>query len=1076
MKKPATAVVGIGASAGGVEALSSFFHAVPPDSGLAYVVVTHLGPGRDSLLPEILAKAAPIPVRRAADGEVPEANHVYTLATAATLTLVEGRLHLQAEGRRPANPIDVFLASLAEDRAEHAVGVVLSGGGGDGTLGLKAVKERGGLTVAQGSDGIGPQHHSMPDSAIAAGNVDLILPVEEIPARLVRYAAGLAMLEGLAAPQPESPAAALRDSRRAICQVLRNQVGHDFSGYKESTFLRRVQRRMQVLQIDTAAGYLDRLRRDPQEASRLFRDLLIGVTSFFRDADAFEALERLVVPALFEGRGADGAVRVWVPGCATGEEAYSLAILLRERMLAMEAPPRVQIFATDIDDGALTVARAGRYPATMLDGVVPPERQARFFTADGETMVLRREVRDLCVFSSHSVVRDPPFSRMDLVSCRNLLIYLDNEVQRRVVPVFHYALRPGGYLFLGTAEGIGSFGELFAPLEQGNRIFRRRDHATLASAPVWLPEIPNAATPTGAAPRAPPGAMAAAAGGGGPERPIGTVPTLRHQVERRLLERFAPAHVVVNREADVVHFSAGTGRFLEAAAGAPGRNLLAMARRGLRLDLRAVLLEARETRQPARRSGVVMAPEDRMQPVTITVEPLGEDAADPLFLVLFEEAGPPRGAETPEGGTGGAAREPGAATARLEEELREVRDRLQSTIEEYETALEELKSANEEMVSMNEELQSASEELQTANEEQQSINEELHTVNTEMGAKIDALDRANADLGNLFENTRIATVFLDRQRLIRSFTPTCADIFHLLPGDVGRPLTDITCMLDYPELHADIEEVLRTGAPRERPVQRQDGRAHHLARLAAYRDTEGRIDGVLATFAEITSVVRAEAHQRMMVAELNHRVKNSLAVVVGIAIGSLPAGPARDAFIARLKSLSRAHELLSEGNWSSVRLAEILRGEAAPYAMEGHERLTLSGPEVLVSPRMAQSLALVVHELATNAAKYGALSVETGHVAISWTLAEAGAPVLRLVWREIGGPAAAPPTRRGFGSRVIQREVTAGLAGRLRMEFAPDGLEPVIEVPLERRAAPHPAPRPGSREVAGQETGADPSC
>lgn len=553
-------------------------------------------------------------------------------------------------------------------------------------------------------------------------------------------------------------------------------------------------------------------------------------------------------------------------------------------------------------------------------------------------------------------------------------------------------------------------------------------------------------------------------------------------MERRLLERFAPAHVVVNREGEVVHFSGGTGRFLEPAAGAPNRNLVAMARAGLRLDLRAALQEALETRRPARRLGLVAVAEERTQPVAIAVEPLGAGGSDPLFIVLFEDAGAPADAEAPQPQP--ASRDSDAVLAQLDNELREVHDRLQSTVEEYETALEELKSANEEMVSMNEELQSTNEELQTAKEEQQSINEELHTVNHEMAAKIEALDLANADLRNLFENTRIATVFLDRRLMIRSFTPSSADVFKLLPGDVGRPLTDITCALDYPDLRTDIEEVLRTGTPRERSVSRQDGRAHHLARLVAYRAENGHIDGVLATFAEVTSVVRAEAHQRMMVAELNHRVKNSLAVVVGIAIGTLPQGPMRDAFIARLKSLSRAHELLSEVNWSAVRLVEILRGEAASFIANGRERMVLTGPEVLVPPRVAQSLALVAHELTTNAAKYGALSVESGHVEVSWTVAENGIPTLRLVWREIDGPVIAARTRRGFGSRVIEREVTSGMNGTVSMEFAPGGLQAVIEVPLERRTAASPPRSPEARPGAPsspigarpQGTGADPTC
>jgi two-component system CheB/CheR fusion protein len=1034
---PPLPIVGIGASAGGVQALTAFFRAVPADSGMAFVVVTHLGPGRDSLLHDILGQTAIIPVNRVTDGMLVAANEVYVLGAAAALTIEAGRIRVHHHDKRQANPIDVFLASLAQDRAEHAIGVVLSGGGGDGTLGLKAIKEGGGLTVAQGSDGSTPQHPSMPDSAIAACTVDLVLSVEDMPARLVDYVRGLLTLDAFVTgkEEPASPRAdSLRDIRIAVCEVLRAQVGHDFSGYKEATFLRRMQRRMQVIQIDDPAGYLDRLRRDAEEVGRLFRDLLIGVTSFFRDADAFEALARTVVPQMLDGRGNDSTVRIWVPGCATGEEAYSIAILMREAMASLRTPPRVQIFATDIDEPALSVARTARYPRAMLEPHVSAARLQQFFVQDGETMVVRRDVRDLCIFSAHSVVRDPPFSRMDLVSCRNLLIYLDGDLQRRVIPVFHYALKPSGHLFLGTSEGINQFGELFTPTERANRIYRRRDHPAVGQVPLWLPDSPHV----------PPSLF-----GPGHRAAAGTR-SLRHTVDRRLLERFVPAHVVVNREGDVVHYSGGTGRYLEAAAGAPTRDLLAMARRGIRLDLRSLLQEAMEHGRPAQRLVMATDGEDRVQPVMITVEPVGDEAAEPLFLVLFADQGGPL-QPSPDIGV---RTEGDESHRRLERELRETRDRLQSVVEEYETALEELKSANEELVSMNEELQSTNEELQTAKEEQQSVNEELQTVNGEMRHSIEALDRANGDLRNLFENTRIATIFLDRELVIRSFTPSTTEVFNILPNDIGRPLSDLTSPLDYPELRADIEEVLRTGQPRERPVSRRDQAAHHLARIATYRAGDGRVDGVVATFTEVTSVVRAEAHQRMLVAELNHRVKNSLAVVVGIAVGTLPASPQRENFIARLRALSRAHDVLSQESWTSVRLTEVVRGEAAPFAKQGQERMTFAGPEVSVPPRTALSLTLVLHELTTNAAKHGALSSEEGRVEISWSVAapQEAEGRLRLLWREIDGPPVVAAARTGFGARVIERDVRVGMRGTLEMDFAADGLRVLLDLPLAGQA------------------------
>ncbi len=579
--------------------------------------------------------------------------------------------------------------------------------------------------------------------------------------------------------------------------------------------------------------------------------------------------------------------------------------------------------------------------------------------------------------------------------------------------------------------------------------------------PVWRPEaghppapLPVPVPPAWRHPDAPP-------------RGVALHPPLRQLVERRLLDRYAPAHVVVNHAGDTVHFSAGTGRFLEAAAGAPSRNLLAMARWGLRLDLGAALQEAMRTRRLARRTALASGQGGQPHPVAITVEPIGGDAGDPLFLTTFmerEEGRPPGPLEA------AAAARPDAAAAmdRLEAELIETRDRLQASSEAYETALEELKAANEDMGSMNEELQSANEELRTAKEEQQAVNEELHTVNTEMCVKIEALDRANSDLRNLFENTHIATILLDRRQVIRSFTPSSAGVFSLLPGDVGRPLTDITCALDYPELRADIEEVLRTGAPRERPEARRDGRGHHLARLVACRATDGRIDGLLATFAEITSVARAEAHQRMLVAELNHRVKNILAVVVGIAAGSLPGGPGRDAFIARLKALSRAHELLAREHWTAVRLADILHGTASLLIPAGDDRLTLSGPDLPVPPRVAQSLTLILHELATNAAGHGSLSAGTGRVEVSWHRSHAGGRSrLHLVWRETGGPKVRRRRRSGFGSRVVEREVRAG-GGTLELDFAPDGLRASIELPLDEPPMPAPfaAAPPGIDRIA----------
>jgi two-component system CheB/CheR fusion protein len=463
---PSLPIVGIGASAGGVEALEQFFRAVPTDNGMAFVVVTHLPPNYESMLAEILGRATRMPVFHARDGEVVQPQQVYVLPPGAILTIRSGRLQLRRTGiaDRVRAPIDVFFTSLAEDQAERAIGIVLSGGGSDGTLGLKAIKEKGGLTVAQGSNLTRPRFAEMPSSAVASGFVDLLLPVETVPERIVAYVRDWHVV----APEPAV------NSLPRVHAVLRARTGHDFSEYKDSTFQRRVQRRMQVIQTTKLEDYVEQLQKDPDEVRALFRDLLIGVTSFFRDPAAFRSLEALVIPQLFEGRGADEEVRVWVTGCSTGEEAYSIAMLLRERSDNLQGAPKVKIFATDIDETAMSVARSARYPANSVREV-SPERLKRFFVQEGVGYRLAKDLREMCIFSTHSVVRDPPFSRLDLISCRNLLIYLKPTLQGQIIPLFHYALRPGGYLFLGLSENVARYTDLFHPLDRKNRVFQRGD-------------------------------------------------------------------------------------------------------------------------------------------------------------------------------------------------------------------------------------------------------------------------------------------------------------------------------------------------------------------------------------------------------------------------------------------------------------------------------------------------------------------------------------------------------------------------------------------------------------------------
>lgn len=1039
-------VVGLGASAGGVEALQGFFRAMPePPPAMAFVVVTHLGAHQDSALPAILQKCTNMPVLTMQDGDTLQPGHAYAAPHDAIITIAEGRLVLRPQEEsetRERQIIDLLFASLAAEYVDDAIGIVLSGNGNDGSLGLKAIKEAGGLTLAQGSNGSAPRYTSMPSSAVAAGAVDIVLPVEEMPGRLAALLAQGAQIEAAAGGQPND----LGKMQQAICEILRNVTRHDFSGYKEKTFFRRVQRRMQATQTPDLPAYVAMLQHDPEEATRLLHDLLISVTGFFRDMEAFAALETTVMPTLFEGKGPDDVVRIWVPGCATGEEVYSLAILAQEQMAKLSDPPRLQIFATDIDDAALSVARQGRYPKALMGGV-SAERMARFFLCDNALCTIRPETRELCVFSSHNVIRDAPFSRIDLVSCRNMLIYMGGRLQEQVIPLFHYALRPSGFLFLGAAETVTRHAELFMPVDKTHRIFRKRDMAGNGVA-LRLP-----AAPLTLRRHWPPPA---------PARPpsIGTAAELSQAASAFAAELFAPPHLLVSADGNVVHQSASLSRFLELPAGPPSRQIFALARRGLRPELRAALREAAEARRVVLRPHIEIEHEGTPLLVDLTVAPLPQrDAQEALYLVAFAEhraEAERKPAQTP-AGAATASRE--QLVEQLELELRETRERLQSMSEEYETATEELKSANEEMVSVNEELQSINEELETSKEELQSVNEELRASNLELSAKIEELDCANADLRNLFDSTQVATVFLDRHLVIRSFTPAVTALFDLVPADRGRPLSSFASHLDAVNIGSEARRVMNERTPLERRVTAQGGLAHYLMRLLPYTTASGAVDGVVVTFFDITKVVEGE-FLGSLVDELNHRVRNMLQVVSAVATHTLRRASSLEDFASvfsgRIRALARAHELVSVGGWAEVPLIDLITKELEPY-VTGMDRLTMSGTPVQLKPKAALALGMVLHELATNAAKHGALSANGGRVTIAWSEEDrAGMPRFVLRWTETGGPRPDPsPARQGFGSELIEREVKHDLGGAIEMSFGETGLVAVLLLPPEIVAQSH---------------------
>ena len=1016
---PNLPIVGIGASAGGVEALEQFFKSVSADNGLAFVVVTHLPPDRDSMLSEILGRATRMPVVEAQDGDRVEAEHVYVLPPSAILTIRDARLQLRRTGRadRERAPIDVFFNSLADDQAEYAIGVVLSGGGTDGTLGLKAIKEHGGLTIAQGSNVTRPRFAEMPLSAVASGFVDLELPVEDIAERIIAY------VRNWGAFDPERPG----DALTKIHALLRNRTGHDFSDYKERTFQRRVQRRMQVLQTTKLEEYTERLEKQPDEVNALFRDLLIGVTDFFRDAAAFRALETLVVPKLFEGKGADDEVRVWVAGCSTGEEAYSIAILLREYCETLIAAPKVQVFATDIDEVAMGVARAARYPASVVKEV-SPERLRRFFVHEAGAYRVVKELRDMCIFSTHNVIRDPPFSRLDLISCRNLLIYLKPALQTQIIPLFHYSLRPGGYLFLGSSENLSRHTELFVSLDRKNRVFRRRDLVARPSLPLrqFMPHSRREWT-----------------GSAEGQSTLLQRSDMLRTIANTIVERFAPTYVVVDEAGQTLYFSSGTGKYLQAAAGPPDRDVVAMARSGLRADLRAALHRAKATGQRVVRDRVPVQFNGGTQMISLAVEPISEEK-ETVYGIVFIDRGPPRTQD--EAATPGLPDPEDATVRQIEAELQETKERLQSTIEELETANEEFRSSNEELLSVNEELQSTNEELETSKEELQSVNEELQTVNSELSNKVDELDQANSDLSNLFQSTQIATIFLDKHLVIRSFTPVVTKLFNLIPGDQGRPLTDLSGRLAYPDLEDDIRMVFN-GQMIERPLSLPDGSEHYLARLLPYRTANDVIDGVLLTFVDVTNIVAAEEQHKVLTSELSHRVKNTLAVVSSIAERALPDGEEKTHLLGRFHALGHTHDLLSEAGWTEAGLRELILTELAPHTADDSANVTVDRPTVMLKPQAAVFLALVIHELATNAAKYGALSVAGGRVDVAWTIAGDQPTRLELTWAEQDGPKIDELPKRGFGTELIERGIRFELQGEAKLDVVDGGLHCRIVIP-----------------------------
>jgi two-component system CheB/CheR fusion protein len=1155
---PRVPIAAIGASAGGVGALQAFFAGLPDKVGVAFVVVVHLDPHSSSELPAILAARTSMPVEQVEALAPLEADHVYVIPPNRRLRITDDEVAADTfdEPRGQRAPIDLFLRSLAEQHGD-GFAIVLTGAGSDGAAGVKAVKEAGGIILVQ--DPNEAEYASMPRSAIATGAADFILPIKELAERLV-----------LLVRNKEHAAGTLQETDeeylRRILAHLQARTGHDFSRYKRSTIVRRISRRMQVSGRERLPDYHAFMRDNVEEVQALFADLLISVTAFFRDGQSFETLAEKVIPRMFEDRNANHSIRVWVAGCATGEEAYSVAMLLLEELDRHKSQPEIQVFGSDLDTGALAIAREGRYPVAV-EADLSEERVNRFFTKEGDHYRVKRELRDLVLFASHSLLKDPPFSRLDLILCRNLLIYLDRELQQHACTVFHYALNPGGYLFLGSSETADNPPNLFRAIDRGARIYQsigsKADIATMPRLFVGG-RMGDGVQPPMRGPR-PPTAFDEA------------------RLHREVLERLAPPSALVDEGRRAVHLSEGAGRFLQPSGGLLSDELTELVRPELRLDLRSALYRAFEHGLSSTSMPVPVQFNGSPHRVILHVQPIrtepGSTHRQALVLFLDGGAAEPTAAGAPVQTE--AERDHEVTIKRLREELQLAEARLRTTREESETVTEELRAANEELQSVNEEYRSTAEELETSKEELQSINEELQTVNSELKMKLDGISRAHSDLQNLMSATDYGTLFLDTLLRIKLFTPRITELFNIKAGDEGRPVTDFTHRLDYATLANDARKVLNDLVPIEKEVHAGD-RDWYMVRLRPYRTVDNKIDGVVATFLDTSGRHRAEEamrlsedrvrrestlialsrspifawefdggivewnrgseqlygytrdealgqrkqillrtvvpgssfaqlkkqlaetgrwsgevhhqtkdgrelivetdielvtlggrrlalestqdvtdrkawerQQRLLLRELTHRVKNTLAVVQSIAHQTVRGAPSLEEFVGRfegrLVALGNAHNLLVESDWRGADFRALALSQLQLHATLGSNRVQLTGEPFKLPAELATPLALVLHELATNAVKYGALSNGTGWVELSWhAKADGAAPVLTILWREHGGPPVQPSGRTGFGSVLIREGLPNA---KVRLETPPEGVACTIELPLPEQPA-----------------------
>ena len=1152
-------VVGIGASAGGFEALKTMVSNTAPQTGAAFVIVQHLSPDQKSILHELLQGHTDLPVTQIKDGEPLKADHFYVVPPGTVAGIEDDRLHLVERDSHDGvhRPIDAFFKSLAAARGRDAYCVVLSGTGTDGSTGLKDVKAAGGFALVQESKGA--RFPGMPDSAVATGLVDFILPIEQIAGRvneIIQHRRNL--VRGNEASNLKKD---IEDALPRLAARLAEVFGNDFYDYKPGTLVRRIERRMTVLRLTDVEQFM-RVLDDEAEAQLMAQEFLIGVTEFFRDPEAFAALKDQVIGPMLDS--SHNTIRVWVPGCSTGEEAYSLAILLTEEMEARHDRRIVQVFGTDIDTPSLIAARSGFYSANAV-AKLSSERRDRFFQLENGLYRATPKLREVCVFAPHNLLQDPPFSRLNLISCRNLLIYLSGNLQKQVIPRFHFSLRGQGYLFLGPSEGLAGEEGLFDVLDKTHRIFRRNPNASTSySALLDKPRRAQLLPPEG--PRAP------------SQQEMALDLSREATVEREFLRRYAAPFALLSGTGEVLYLSQKMTELVRPVVGTPSTMIDAFLSPELRLPVRTALSEAEKTGAPMQIDNVLVSKDGAPRLFDVEVGPAGND-----FILVLSEA---RAVDAVDLGDAVGEREASNRDL-LETENAKLRKQLAATMQEYETSGQELKSTNEELMSMNEELQSSNEELETSREELQSINEELETVNAELQENNRLLTRANSDLKNLFEATDLAVLFLDRGFCVRNFTPTTMELFGIRPRDIGRPISDLSSRIDYPDLEADAHKVDETLQSFEREVSVKASGQVFLMRIKPYRTTDNRLDGYVLSFVDITErkryeetlkrnecelarqyaelenlydttpiglalvnrdyrwvrineslaeingfsvdehigqsfsellpelsdvledicrkvfetgepllglEIEGETHaapgerrnwigdyypvwqdgsvfavgvcvrevtdqarmvqriqkqndqQKLLLGELQHRVKNTLATVSSISKlllkGVDDAAEYQARLQDRLSAISSTHDLLTDADWSKAKFSDIIRNEADPYEETEQERIRLTGPDLMLDPKQAMALGMAIHELITNSAKYGALSVEGGHIVVATARDSIdGTDRARIAWKEYNRPEIeSPPSHVGFGSLVIERVLKNDLGGEIKVDYDREGL------------------------------------